>query len=422
MTDRRVDDAKTAIAEAHRREWGRVLAATARLTRDLDLAEDCVEDAYLAALGAWERDGIPDNPGAWLTTTAKRRALDILRRGQNLQSKYALLAEPAVEDEPAMDEPDEIPDERLRLIFTCCHPALAQDAQVALTLRLLCGLTTSEIARMFLVPLPTIAARITRAKKKIATARIPYRVPEEADLPDRLAAVLTVIYLIYSAGHTSPEGEDLDNPVLIERALDLTRALRSLMPDEREVRGMLALILLSESRRSTRTDSAGEFVRLEEQDRSCWDRSMIEEATQLVVDALRGGKPGRYSIQAAISAVHAGAATWEETDWSEIAGLYDVLLELWPSPVVALNRIAARSMVHGPSLALADLAALEDDAHLATYHYLPAIKADLLRRLDRHDEAAEAYRSALDLATNARERAFLQRRLDEVDSGRISSR
>jgi RNA polymerase sigma-70 factor (ECF subfamily) len=413
------DAVRTAIEQAHRSEWGRVLAATARLTRDLDLAEDCVEDAYLTALKAWQRDGVPTNPGAWLTTAARRRALDILRRHQTLQNKYRLLVEPAAEEEPEMDEPDEIPDERLRLIFTCCHPALAQEAQIGLTLRLLCGLTTSEIASMFLVPLPTVAARITRAKKKIEVSRIPYRVPEPADLPERLSSVLSVVYLIYSAGHTSPEGEDIHNPVLIERALDLARALLALMPDEREVRGLLALILLSEARQSARLDAAGELVLLEDQDRSLWDKAKIAEGSRLVESALRGGNPGRYAIQAAIAALHAEAASWEETDWPQIALLYDVLYRIWPTPVVALNRISARSMVIGPEAALAELADLEGNEHLVAYVYLPATKADLLRRLERHEEAAEAYQAALTLVTNSRERRFLERRLAEMSRGGV---
>ena len=414
MTGPGAADIAVAVEEAHRHEWGRVLAATARHTGDLDLAEDCVEDAYVSALTAWARDGIPINSGAWLTTTARRRALDILRRNQTLRSRFALLAEPAVEDNHAMVEAEEISDERLRLIFTCCHPSLAREAQIALTLRLLCGLSTGEIARMFLIPLPTMAARITRAKKKIAATRIPYRVPAAPELPDRLASVLAVIYLIYSAGHTSPDGDDLDNPILTDRALDLGRALASLMPDEREARGLLAQMLLNEARRSSRTGESGELVLLEDQDRSRWNRALIAEGSTLVVDALNDGRPGRYAVQAAIAAVHAQASSWQETDWLQILRLYDVLLTLWPSPVVALNRVAALAMVDGPQVALAELAKLEADTRLATYHYLPAIRADLLRRLGRNAEAACSYRAALDLVTNATERAFLQKRMAEV--------
>jgi RNA polymerase sigma-70 factor (ECF subfamily) len=412
VTDR--PDVRAAIEEAHRSEWGRVLAATARFTRDIDLAEDCVEDAYVSALRAWQADGVPANPGAWLTTTARRRALDIFRRQQTLQNKYQLIVEPVAEEEPVMVDMDEIPDDRLRLIFTCCHPALAQDAQVALTLRLLCGLTTSEIARMFLTPLPTIAARITRAKKKIAAARIPYRVPSAADLPERLSPVLAVIYLIYSAGHTSPEGENLDNPELVARALELGRALVSLMPDEREARGLLALILLTESRRAGRTSDSGDLVLLEDQDRSSWNQAMIADGVRLVEQSLVAGRPGRYAVQAAIAAVHAEAKTWESTDWRQIVLLYDVLLAIWPSPVVALNRIAALAMERGYELALAELAELETDERLGGYVYLPAVKADLLRRSGRLDEAGDAYRRALELAGNSRERAYLMGRLDEV--------
>ncbi len=387
-----------------------------RLTRDLDFAEDCVEEAYLSALKSWQRDGIPNSPVAWLTTAAKRRALDAIRRNATLQSKYPLIVEPEAETDPEMDDPDDIPDERLRLIFTCCHPALAQENQIALTLRMLCGLETSDIASMFLVPLPTIAARITRAKKKISASGIPYRVPSAPELPERLGPVLAVIYLIYSAGHTSPDGEDLDNPVLIERAIDLSRALIELMPDEREASGLLALILLNESRRLTRTDEFGDLVLLEHQDRSRWNQTMISEGTSLTVTALTGGRPGRYAIQAAIAAVHAGAATFEATDWDEIVGLYDALYRIWPTPVVALNRIAAVSMQLGPDEALRQIAVLDGDERLASYAYLPSTKADLLRRLDRLEEAADAYRSALDLTTNNRERSYLLRRLASVTS------
>lgn len=407
-------DVHAAIEEAHRRDWGRVLATTMRLTRDLDLAEDCVEEAYVSALSAWQRDGIPASPVAWLTTAARRRALDVIRRATTLRSKYPLIAVPDAEGEITVNEPDEIPDERLRLIFTCCHPALARENQVALTLRMLCGLETSEIARMFLVPQPTIAARITRAKKKIAAANIPYRIPNAAELPERLESVLAVIHLIYSTGHTSPEGESLDNPVLIERALDLARSLVALMPDEREARGLLAMIMLNEARRGTRTDAAGDLVLLEKQDRSRWDQRMIREGQALTVTALTGGRPGKYALQAAIAAVHAGAESWAATDWAEIVGLYDALLAIWSTPVVALNRIAAVSMALGPEVALTQLKQIEEDERLRGYPYLPATRADLLRRLGRMPDAAESYRAAIALNPNARERIYLERRLAEV--------
>jgi RNA polymerase sigma-70 factor, ECF subfamily len=403
-----------AVAEAHRREWAFVLAATARIARDLDLAEECVQEAYVAALTAWGRNGVPRRPGAWLTTTAKRKALDALRRGQTLRSKLPLLVEPDEPDEADMENPTgAVPDDRLRLIFTCCHPALSREARVALTLRLICGVGTGDIARAFLVSEPTMAARITRAKKKISAARIPYRVPEAYELPERLDAVLTVIHLLYTTGHTAPSGEELVRGDLVERALDLARMLRELMPDEREVRGLLALLLVTDARRSTRTDDHGRLLLLEEQDRSAWDHSAIEEGHQLVLGALRGGNPGRYALQAAIAALHAAAPSYDETDWPQILALYDELLKVWPSPVVALNRAVAVAMVRGPEAGLDEVEALEREGRLSGYRYLSATKADLLRRLGRHPEAALSYRAALELADNEAERRFLSARLAE---------
>jgi RNA polymerase sigma-70 factor, ECF subfamily len=404
---------RLAVAEAHRREWAFVLAATARVASDIDLAEECVQDAYLSALDAWVRDGVPRNPGAWLTTAARRRALDALRRDRTLRAKLPLLVEPdaAPPDEPGAD--DMIPDDRLRLVFTCCHPALAREAQVALTLRLVCGVSTGEIAQAFLVSEPTMAARVTRAKKKISAARIAYRVPDAFELPDRLDAVLTVVHLLYTTGHTAPSGDHLVRGDLVDRAIDLARMLLTLMPDEREVRGLLALLLLNDARRATRTGPDGRLLLLEEQDRSLWDRSAIAEGAGLVVDALRGGRPGRFALQAAIAALHAEARSYAETDWPQVLRLYDELLRVWPSPVVALNRAVAVAMVHGPAAALAEVEALEGAGRLATYRYLAATKADLLRRTGRHADAAEAYRTALDLADNAAERAFLATRLAE---------
>jgi RNA polymerase sigma-70 factor, ECF subfamily len=415
-------DVNAALTEAHRREWAFVLAATARVARDIDVAEECVQDAYVAALDAWQRQGIPRNPGAWLTTAARRRALDMLRRGRTLRAKLPLLIEPdPAEPGPgavAGGEADEgegvIPDDRLRLVFTCCHPALAREAQVALTLRLVCGLTTAEIALAFLVPEPTMAARVTRAKKKISAARIAYRVPGAAELPDRLDAVLTVVHLLYTTGHTAPAGDGLIRADLVERAIDLARTLRALMPDEREVRGLLGLLLLTDARRATRTADDGRLLLLEEQDRARWDRAAIEEGTWLVTEALRGGRPGRFALQAAIAAVHAEAPSYAETDWPQLLQLYGALLRAWPSPVVALNRAVVLAMVDGPAAGLAEMADLERDGRLAGYRYLPAAKADLLRRLGRRSDAAAAYRSALDLADNAAERAFLAGRIAQV--------
>ena len=408
-------DVQRAVADAHRREWAFVLAATTRTTRDLDLAEEAVQDAYVSALTAWARDGVPAAPGAWLTTAARRNALNALKRGQVLRTKLPLLLErePAEEDDP-MEKggPDTIPDDRLRLVFTCCHPALAGEAQVALTLRLVCGVATGDIAQAFLVSEPTMAARLTRAKKKIAAARIPYVVPAAADLPDRLDAVLGVIHLLYTLGHTAPSGEDLVRADLAERAIDLARMLRDLLP-EPEVLGLLALLVVNHARRATRTDAQGRLLRLEDQDRTAWDREAIAEGDRLVLAALDAGPPGRYTLQAAIAALHAEAETYDRTDWAQILALYDALLEAWPSPVVALNRAIALGMVAGPAAALAEVERLEDDGALARYHYLPATRADLLVRLDRRAEAVPAYRAALDLVDNDAERAFLAERLAE---------
>jgi RNA polymerase sigma-70 factor, ECF subfamily len=409
----RMAEVERAVAEAHRREWAFVLAATVRVARDLDLAEECVQEAYVAALDAWARDGIPNSPGAWLTTTARRRAVDAMRREQVFRSKMPLLVEPDVMEVRAPTQYS-VPDDRLRLIFTCCHPALAQEAQVALTLRLVCGVTTSDIAQVFLVPEATMAARLTRAKKKIAAAGIAYRVPHESELPDRLDAVLTVIHLLYTTGHTAPSGDELVRADLVERALDLAKMLLTLMPDEREVRGLLALLLVTDARRVTRTDANGRLVLLDEQDRSAWDRDAIEQGSALVIEALKGGRPGRFALQAAIAALHADAKSYEDTDWAQVLELYDELLRVWPSPVVALNRAVAVAMVHGPTPALEEIARLEADGRLANYRYLAATKADLLRRLGRNTEAADAYRAALTLTDNEAERTFITTRLREL--------
>ena len=419
------DEVADAVADAHRREWGFVLAATARVAGSLDVAEECVQDAYGAALDAWLRDGVPRSPGAWLTTTARRRALDVLRREQTLRRKLPLLVDPAPQpgaasaDGGALDRADDIdaiPDDRLRLVFTCCHPALSREAQVALTLRLVCGLTTDEIARAFLVPEATMAARVTRAKKKIAAARIPYRVPAEADLPERLDAVLTVVHLVFTTGHVAPTGADLVRPDLVARALDLGRVLRSLMPDEGEVTGLVALMLLTDARRDARSGPDGAVVLLEDQDRSRWDQAGIAEGLDLVRAAGRAA-PGRFLVQAAIAAEHARATTYDDTDWERILRLYDVLLELWPSPVVALNRSVAVLMVDGPQAALDEVEALARDGRLDGYRYLAATRADLLRRLGRSSASAAAYREAITLTSNAAERRFLEGRLAEVTPG-----
>jgi RNA polymerase sigma factor (sigma-70 family) len=426
MTAPEPADVTSAVADAHRRGWALVLAATVRVTRNLDLAEECAQEAYASALTTWPADGVPANPVAWLTTTARRRAIDAIRRDQVYRAKLALLIRPDEEmEQPALDEhadfmPEEpgdvVSDERLRLVFMCCHPALAPEVQPALTLRLVCGLTTREIAHAFLVSEPTMAARLTRAKKKISAARIPMRVPGAAELPGRLGAVLGVIHLLFTSGHTAPSGAALVRADLAGQAVHLARMLGLLMPDEPEVRGLLALLLATDARRVTRVDAQGRLVRLEEQDRSRWDRVAIAEAHDLVVDALRGRRPGQYVLQAAIAALHAQAPTFEQTDWPQIVTLYDHLLSVWPSPVTALNRTVALAQVHGPAHAMLEIQQLEHDGRLAGYRYLPAIKADLLRRLGRTAEAVSAYRQALDLTANETEREFLTCRLTEVDS------
>ena len=392
-----------------------MLAATLRVTGDIDLAEECVQDAYARALATWSTGGIPSKPGAWLTTVARRRAIDVARRGMTQNRALPLLVEPVTVVGPGeLDEPD-IADDRLRLIFTCCHPAIALDAQVALTLRLVCGLTTAEVGRAFLVSESTMAARITRAKKKIAIARIPYRVPSGGELPTRIDAVLTVLHLLYATGHTAPEGADLSRRDLVERSLDLARLLRKLLPDDADVAGLLALILLTDARRATRLGGDDQLVLLADQDRSRWDHAAIGEGLELVREALHRRPPGRFALMAAIAAVHDEAPSWEATDWNEIVGLYGLLMELWPSPVVALNRAVAIGLAAGPDAGLAALDVLATEPVLATYSYLASARADFLRRLGRTGEARVAYEEALLLCENVVERAFLVDRLSEVD-------
>jgi RNA polymerase sigma-70 factor (ECF subfamily) len=404
----------TAVADAHRREWGFVLAATLRVTGDVDRAEECVQDAYAQALSAWESRGIPDRPGAWLTTVARRRALDVLRREATAARSLPLLVEEQVEPDVAGSLDDDIPDDRLRLICTCCHPALAQEAQVALTLRLVCGLSTSEVARGFLVSEPTMAARLTRAKKKIAAAHIPYRVPPADELPERLDAVLDVIHLVFTTGHTAPLGDDLVRRDLVERGRDLARMMQALLPRDPNVAGLLALILLTDARRHTRVDRTGRLLLLEEQDRALWDTDSIRQGLALVREALTQRPPGRYALQAAIAAVHASAPTWDDTDWGEIVVLYDDLCTVWPSPVVALNRAVAIGMAQGPHAGLAAVEALRDDPVLAGYRYLPAARAEFLRRTGQPDAARSAYLEAIALTDNAVEREHMSRRLTEL--------
>jgi RNA polymerase sigma-70 factor (ECF subfamily) len=407
------DEVVAAVAQAHRRDWAQVFATTAALTRDFDLAEECTQDAYAQALQTWAQTGIPDRPGAWLTTIARNKARDALRRESVFRRAMPLLV--ADESVPGPED-DLVDDDRLRLIFTCCHPALSGDAQIALTLRLVCGLSTAEVARAFLVQEATMAARITRAKKKIAAARIPYRVPGPDHLAERVSAVLEVVHLIFTTGHTAPLGAHLIRRDLVDSAIGLARILRLLMPNDAEVGALLALQLLIAARLESRLSPTGRLLLLSEQDRSRWHTRLIAEGVGLLTDALRRRPPTRYAIEAAIAAVHAEAPTWRATDWSEIVGLYDALLRMWPSPVVALNRAAAVGLRDGPQAGLDALAPLLADPALATYGYLSAARADFLRQLRRWPQAAVAYEEALTLTDNEVECAFLTERLDEIQA------
>jgi RNA polymerase sigma-70 factor, ECF subfamily len=412
-------DAAQAVETVYRSDWGRIVATLIALTRDFDLAEEAAQEAFAVAVDQWPVSGIPDSPRAWIIQTARHKAIDRIRRRTLLKEKLESYAADGLVS--TVEEPDydttEIPDDRLRLIFTCCHPALAPEAQVALTLRTLCGLETDEIARAFLVPPTTMAQRLVRAKRKIRDAGIPYSVPQTIDMADRLDAVLTVIYLVFNEGYAATRGGPLVRTDLCAEAIRLGRLVRTLMAPQppAEATALLALMLLHDARRDARLDAAGDLVILEEQDRSRWDRRLIGEALPLVEEALRGG-PGPFAVQAAISAVHCRAARSEDTDWPQIVRLYDILERMQPSPVVSLNRAVAVAMASGPAQGLEIVDRLAAASDLDGYHLLHAAHADLLRRLGASAEAAQSYRRALELVTNESERRFLERRLREVQA------
>jgi RNA polymerase sigma-70 factor (ECF subfamily) len=415
------DASRDAVESVFKQERGRILATLIRILGDIDLGEEALAAALEAALVQWPSEGTPANPRAWLIRAARNKAVDQMRRRALLEDKRAEMeADAALERDDAGGEIDEVAvrDDQLRLIFTCCHPALAVEAQVALTLRTLCGLETEAIARAFLVPAPTMAQRLVRAKGKIKQARIPYRVPDAEDLPERLDAVLAVVYLVFNEGYAASSGAALIRRDLCAEAIRLARLLVELLPAESEARALLALMLLTAARRDARVDAAGEMVLLEDQDRSRWDRGELREGLALVEAALRAGPPGAYALQAAIAGVHARAARAAETDWQEIAALYAVLRTANPSGVVALNHAAAVAMAEGPAAGLRLMDALAADGSLAGYHLLPAARADLLRRLGRMSEAAAAYREALALVGNETDRRFLERRLAQVSPAR----
>lgn len=403
-------NADEAVDAVYRSEWGRILAAVIRLTGDFSVAEDAVQEAFTAALDSWRMSGVPEFPRGWIIQTAHHKAVDRLRRQARFESNLDAVSEPAETPEYTLDE---IPDDQLRLIFTCCHPALALEAQVALTLRTLCGLETDEIARAFLVPIPTMAQRLVRAKTKIRNAGIPYEVPPIGSLPERMDAVLNVLYLVFNEGYLATRGEPLMRTDLCTESIRLARLLRDLLRPNlpSEATGLLALMLLHDARRDARLDASGQLVILEEQDRLRWNQAQIEEALPLVEEALRGG-PGPFALQAAIAALHCQAKRSQDTDWPQVAELYKVLERVQPSPIVSLNRAAAVAMAEGPEKGLERMDELSDE--LEEYHPFHAARADLLRRLNRFPEASASYERALALAMNASERRYLKRRLSEI--------
>jgi RNA polymerase sigma-70 factor (ECF subfamily) len=410
-----VSEVDQAVGEAFRTEWGRVVAHLIRVTGDWDLAEECAQDAFAKAVERWPRDGVPANPAGWLKVTARNRAMDRLRRESVGEAKLRELAMTTPTDVSNFEGSGGIGDDRLRLIFTCCHPALPVEAQVALALRTLCGLTTTEIARAFLVPHDTMAKRLVRAKQKIRDAGIPYRVPPDHQLPERLRAVLAAVYGLFNEGYLASTGTDPIRQNLCAEAIRLARLLADLMPDEPEALGLLSLLLLHDARRTARLTPGGDILTLEEQDRRQWDHARIDRACAVLDRAIRLRQPGPYQLLAAIAACHATAPTAADTDWAEIVLLYQRLSEISPSPVVALNHAVAVAMANGPAAGLALVEQIERSGALADYHLLPATRADLLRRLGRSEQARLAYRRALELAPTDAERRFLERRLAETN-------